>query len=399
MPNKAPVAILNISDTEITLPQNKIVLDSSQSYDPNRRGSISHREYYQAAGKGTVSFTEINDLRGTCTAAFPALAGIYTLGVKVFDNRGLMNEVPEEVRLIVSPAPFVTCFGASGPTIDSTENLQSLCGSPSVSRFALFLEKGDTFSRQADPYLTAGHTVFLNINEKTVKKDAAGNKIPNPFPTDLNKYANQVTKVFEAYKNHAYKDKIIMVCENEPTTQAFHSGPMSDYLAMLEVFIDLCEDYGFNGIDGGVHVVTVLGSNSSVGEGKAADVAELLEGYAKIPGMYKVNIHTSNTKTDSFNSADIVSAVNKIYNITGHAATCNEWHIEDKKGVTVQPRVLTDICQGWFDAKVEHSVYITTDPDTVLNNGNSLTKYGQAYKNFIDSHRQPGAQATDVECY
>lgn len=383
MPNKPPIAILSVSESEIMLPMNRVTLDSSQSYDPNRRGKITHREYYQASGTASVSFIDINDELGTCKAVFPDIRGTYTLGVKVFDARGLMNEVPEEVRVFVTKPAFNTLFGASGPTIDSPDNLFSLCGNPASTRFALILEQGDTYSKGADKYLSVGHKVFINVNEKVVQKDANGNKIPNPFPTDLTRYANQVTKVFEAYKNHPQLDKIIFVCENEPTTRAFHSGPMSDYLAMLEVFIDLCQDYGYKGVDGGVHVVTVLGADSSVGEGRAQDAQELLAGYAKIPGLYSVVMHTSNTRADGFRSIDIVNAVQKILDITGQPTTCNEWHVED----TTETKVLTDICQGWFDAKVEHAVYITTGTDVILNNGNTLTKFGEAYKQFINSHR------------
>lgn len=383
MPNKPPVALLYASEVDITLPVNRIRLDSSSSYDPGRRGRITHREYYQASGTASVAFTNIDDVAGICDVVFPNIRGIYTVGVKVWDQRDLMNEQPAEVGIVVRKPAVKTCFGASGPTIETCDNLENMCGHPSVSRFSIILEQGDTINKPAEKYLALGHTVFLNVNEKVVEKDANGNKIPNPFPKDLTKYRSQVTKVFEAYKNHPYKDQIIMVCENEPTTDNFHSGPMSDYLAMLgEVFIPLCEDYGFKGIDGGVHVVTVLGSNSTVGEGKAADVQILLDGYAQIPGMYAVNMHCSNT-SDNYAIRSNLDAVNKIYNITGHNTTCNEWHTRN----TTNPKVLTDMCQAWFDAGVEHSVYITTGDDVVLNNGNTLTNFGQAYKNFIDSHR------------
>jgi hypothetical protein len=383
MPNKPPVAILSASTKEITLPANRVQLDSSQSYDPNRRGSISHREYYQAAGTGTASFVNIDDRAGTCDVVFPSIRGLYTVGVKVWDNRGLLNEIPAELAITVRKPAFITNFGASGPTIDSPDNLSNMCGSPSCYRVALFLSQGDTYSKGADKYLSLGHTVFINVNEKPVSKDSAGNKIPNPFPTDMTKYRNQLIKVFDAYKNHPQIDKIIFTCENEPTTDVFHVGPMADYLTMLNEFISLCEDYGYRGIDGGVHVVTVLGMNSNQGEGNAAEVQELLAGYAKIPGMYAVNIHGSNRQSDGYNSADTVNAVTKIYNITGHNTVCGEWHVQK----TTNTKVLTDMCQGWFDAKVEFSVYITTGTDVILNNGNTLTNFGKAYQDFINSHK------------
>jgi hypothetical protein len=279
-----------------------------------------------------------------------------------------------------------TSFGASGPTISSTDILKAICGVPSVTRTAIILDEyTGGGSREADKYLSAGVTVFINCNLSTVKKDAQGNKIPNPFPTDTNYYKSKLLPVFEYYKNNAQKSKIIMVCENEPTTANFHTGPMSDYLRILKIFVRLGKQYGYKCVDGGVHVATVNGSDLTnvTGEGKASQVAELLAGYATIKDLYAVNLHTSNT-SDNYNSQSTVTAVQKIWTVTGHRTVSNEWHAQN----TTDPNVLLQIAKGWYDSGVEYSVYITgtSDKNADLNSAATLTPFGVAYKNFISSH-------------
>jgi hypothetical protein len=47
---------------------------------------------------------------------------------------------------------------------------------------------------------------------------------------------------------------------------------------------------------------------------------------------------------------------------------------------------LTDICQGWHDANVEYSIYISLENGQPLNNGDQLNEFGKAYQEFIHSH-------------
>lgn len=388
MANRPPVAVLTAETTQVILPQNRVKLYSGQSYDPGRRGRIVRREYYQASGKGTANFDEINDDLGTCEVIFPDIAGIYVVGVEVYDKAGLMNEEPAEVRITVLKNDVKTLFGAHGTTVTNPALLENIAGKPSVSRFSEVLAdwngRGNT---RVSEFLKAGHTVFININEKQVGRDAQGDKVANPFPKNLDKYKQQVEQVFQYYENNPYKERLIMCCENEPTTGKFHSGPMSDYLAMLgKVFIPLCKEYGFKGTDGGVHVSTVLGADLDkiTGEGKAYQVTELLRGYAKIPDMYAVAVHTSNVGKDQFDINSIPKAVNKIKGETGYPSTSNEWHVDGTEIVDS----LVDIAQGMFDAHMLQSVYISSSGSGInLNDGMTLNKWGAAYKKFISEHK------------
>jgi hypothetical protein len=389
MPNLPPIAVLTCDTQEIQLPTNRVTLNSSASHDANARGvprRIVSREYYKASGPGTVAFENQDDIKGTVEAVFPSLAGIYVLGVKVTDRGRLSNTTPAEVRVIVAPEtiqePKVkTIFGASGPSISNTMELENICGHPSISRAAISLEhyKGSGGLKEIDIYLDAGHTMYINVNEKSIKLDENGEKIPNPFPTDMEKYAEQIEPIFEHYAG----SDVIMVCENEATTKTFHSGPMSDYLTMLETFVQIGTKYGLRCTDSSVHVLTV--NESAFNEEKTKEVQELLDGFAKIPDMYAVNMHDSNGSKENYDSQDIVDAVRRIKEITGHNTVSNEWHTQNIDDNNVE--VIHDMAKGWADAGVEFAVYLsgTTEKNKILNKGMTLTPIGKEYHDFINN--------------
>jgi len=333
-----------------------------------------------------------------------------------------------------------TIFGASGPTISSPDVLKYICGENSIFRTqTVITEYRGKGNGTLNKYLDAAHYCYYNVNYESVRKTGQGDKIPNPFPKDLAKYRNGLEPIFQYYKDHKNKDKIIWVCENEPTTKAFHSGPMSDYIAMLRVFVEVGKQYGCKCIDGAVHVDrvnaakqpsstsspsagsgseedpstssgeedydyefyedydtptpfmipgtdTYLTSYSSVEEyrGSSTEVAELLTGYRTIPDLYAVNMHTANIGGD-FESEKIGRAVQKVKDWTGHPCVSNEWHVENSNNA----ELVTKIAKGWADAGIEFSVYLSGagGSDVDLNNGMNLTQFGTAYRNAIATHK------------
>jgi hypothetical protein len=275
---------------------------------------------------------------------------------------------------------MATIFGASGPTISSPALLKSICGSNTVTRSAIILTyyKGRG-SRETELYLDANVPVFLNLNWK-VPGGEPNQKVPVPFPTDMAEYRRKLIPVFEYYKNHPKKDMLVMVCENEENTKAYHSGPMSDYLRMLETFVATAKPYGYKTTNGGVPVDSV-NSSAANKAGKSGEVWELLQGFANID-MWKVNLHTHNKNPkDSFDSGKIGTAVRKVRDITDKDSCCNEFHIEP----TNNTKIIADLCKGWDDAEVELVVFLSgTSNDVVLNQGTILTLFGRGYKEYIE---------------
>lgn len=382
-----PEAVLETSSIEITLPENSITLDASKSRDKINATDTTYKGIitkYKFLKNGTV----IYDGPNKTVAVNNLTAGTYNFVLVCTDQAGNVSDINSPASrktLVVKPAPVLvkTIFGASGPTIKDVATLEAVCGLPSVTRTSQFLSSAaGTDDRQLEMYVNADIPCFWNLNWKQVSKDAQGNKIPNPFPTgsELTAYYTALEKSLAHYQSHPKKDLIICVCENEPTTEHFHSGPMSDYINMLKGFVQRCMRYGYkNMTDGGVHVGTVLGADDPDGQGKSADVAQLLQGYASIPELTKINCHTNGDR--NFNSASIPQADAKAFSITGRHLWSNEWHATDAEGVT-------RIMQGWFDAHVPYSVYITGTNDAyILNNGTNLTSFGNAYKQFINAHK------------
>jgi len=335
-----------------------------------------------------------------------------------------------------------TIFGASGPTISGSDVLTYICGSNAISRtMTVVSDYRNKGNGSLNKYIEAGHHCYFNINYESVRKSGAGDKVPNPFPRDLDKYKKDITPIFEYYSNHPNKDKIIWVCENEPTTKGFHSGPMSDYIAMLKVFCLVGKSMGYTQmIDGAVHVDRVnsiksisgsaaeakaeleeghqehkgykiqfneeedadtphpfriphtdmfLTSYSSIEEyrGSSNEVAQLLAGYRDTPDLWRVNLHTANIGGD-FDSAKIKKATDKVQQFTGKQSLSNEWHVEN----TNNAELVQKIAKGWADAGVEYSVYLSGSGgnDIDLNNGMNLTAFGTAYRNFIFAHKAEG---------
>jgi len=330
-----------------------------------------------------------------------------------------------------------TILGASGQTVPSYDILEYICGKNAVSRCVTFVTQYRGRGNAAlNKFLDANHYCFFNVNYEPVKKTSSGDKLPNPFPKDLDKYKKDITPIFEYYKNHKYKDNIIWVCENEPTTKAFHSGPMADYLKMLRIFVDLGKQYGYKCIDGAVHVDRVMaakqpGAQAEEGDsgdskeeienrdeesvwdldimealfdwenkiripgtdidiispsakeeyrGSSTQVTELLNGYRTIPDMYAVNIHTANIGGD-YDSAKIKKCVDKIMSWTGHPTVSNEWHVENSNNT----ELISKMAKGFVDAGVEWTVYLSGagGSDVTLNSGMNLTPFGKAYRDFI----------------
>jgi hypothetical protein len=270
--------------------------------------------------------------------------------------------------------PGTTLFGASGSTVN-VDTLKLL--GAKITRARQLLTDYHGSIPNADNYIAKGYAVVINLNVADVGRDPrTGDKVPNPFMTDLDKYRKLLEPVV---KDYAQRKGVLFAIENEPTTGAFNSGPMSDYLALLEVAVDVVHQYGGWVMDGGVHTDTVLGADSPWGEGKAAQVAQLLAGYKNI-ALDNVNLHTRGTG-NSYPAGSIKKAMDKIYNLTGHVTGSNEWHTENGT-----ENLIKDMVGQWRDAGALFSIYISisdADKKSQLNDGNTLTTIGEAYKSAI----------------
>lgn len=378
MPNIAPVAVLTASATSVKLPANRITFDLTLSYDPNEFGIIIKKEITVISGTGFTYENRSTD--GNKVDVVFTTAGSYVVQGKVTD-RGLLTGTTTVT--VTVEAVKKTTFGANGDTITSSSILQLICGTPSVTRSSERMNIWNgRLSNEVESMVAAGHTTFYNVNWHSVEKDRNGQKVPNKFPSDKATYVNKVQPLLKLVAAMSRKDKVIMVCENEPTTESFYVWDGPAYIQELKWFGEMCDALGLKWVDGGVHILTVNGANDPDGQGKSAQVAFLLQEYAKIPTMYAVNMHGNNQK-GFLTAGSIVKAVTKVKALTGHNTVSNEWHVQNGTA-----DIIKDFTEQWYDAGVEFSVYITgTDPDSVLNKGTTLTTIGKAYKDKIASLR------------
>jgi hypothetical protein len=265
-----------------------------------------------------------------------------------------------------------TIWGASG-NIDSN-NMNQL--GMKLTRVQCILNQ---FTKKGVPKLDAwldqGVTVDLNCNVSLIKM-VDGKKVPNPFLTDLVMYDQMLRDVVKMYQG-----KVIFTIENEPTNNHMHSGPMTDYLKLLKVAIDIVHEYDSVISDGCVHV-ELVNSNKVTEEGGSGDVNTLIYGNGTVPGFKDLDLDFQNLHThgegNSFGAGQIKKAADKLRTITGHQhIISNEWHVQNGTNA-----LITDMVNQWADAGVVYSIYISgsSDTDDSIVSGGTLNSLGLAYK-------------------
>jgi hypothetical protein len=265
-----------------------------------------------------------------------------------------------------------------------------------IIRTSIHIKEYEGKDGGVDKFLNNGLRIMLCINWGKVKKDSSGKKIPVPFPTNLNDYKNKLRPILQKYGTQ--KNVIYVECENEPTTEGFHSGPMSDYLNEFEAFIEVCKELGINNktVAGAVHtelVWSVMNNqmNDQTSEGKAKTVKQLLDGYKKIDFKY-LNFHTS-AKGSDYPQSKIPESTEWALEYTGkEQAMMNEWHIEDYNNIDAGKKMTRQIAEGGVQAGFVLSSYISgMGDDKHLNEIKTynLTPIGDTYKDECHTEQQP----------
>src|SRR5437667_11984755 len=101
-------------------------------------------------------------------------------------------------------------------------------------------------------------------------------------------YKNSLSKVLAKYGSKIE----LAVIENEPTTDAFHSGSIDDYITELKNAVSVCKNYGVKVADGAIHMDNVLlVKKGNINANKnTPQVAKLINAYKDIDLDY-VNVH------------------------------------------------------------------------------------------------------------
>jgi len=193
------------------------------------------------------------------------------------------------------------------------------------------------------------------------------------WPRDMDQYKRAIGNILDKYASKIE----IAVIENEPTTDAFHSGSIDDYITELKAAVDVCKQHGVKVADGCVHIGNVL----LVKQGKinanknTPGVKKLIDAYKNIDLDY-VNVHTAGFG-NSYPLSDFTDCADYLRNQTGHPVMSNEWHTESTSASLMQ-----DMVNGWKAG--DYKIAICNDGKYPLYRDGSLTTIGKNYKGDIN---------------
>jgi hypothetical protein len=262
------------------------------------------------------------------------------------------------------PVQFGVKFGDGTSLTDGIQVLQKLEAPYLRTSESIKNYNGETISWIEKGY-SDGIKIMLNINWE----DAGSVR---QFPRDLTLYEIQLRKLLTKYA-----DKIeVAVCENEPTTDKFWGDDsMTHYMAELQVFAKVCNEFGVKCADGGIHVDNVsLVMNGGKQNKNSPQVKELLDAYKIIPLTY-VNFHFKVTAS-GYPAGKLKTVADWVRNYTGHDVMSNEWHTP-AGNLNVLDNMVSQIKEAEYAYAVKWS---GGDYDSPLNQGSNLTTYGIDYR-------------------
>jgi len=274
-----------------------------------------------------------------------------------------------------------TNFGAliSGKTnIDDEIKVLNELGVKYV-RYAIFLEDFTGVDKGYEKWVNAGFKVILNHNWGHVS-GATGKKTPVPFPTNMTNYRAKLEKVLDKYHPE------VAIIENEECTDAFHSGPIEDYITELKVAVDVCNKRGIAVADGGIHVGYVqLVMDGMAKDGNALETKKLIDAFKTINLTY-VNTHAKApfSKTDkqtAYPDGKLEGYASYLRNQTGKPVMCNEYN-QHNSSTTLMTGVVGGFANGNYKYVIARSGSGDQDGAS-LNSGTKLTDLGIAYRNAV----------------
>lgn len=328
------------------------------------RGSASGTGITTVWSKNGVDFsTELELDLTSLTAGVTA----YTLTVKDQYGRTAISTV--DVTILPVPPPVPVKWGAKIAGLSADDKITVM---KNLGLTYMRLQQAITTFNGAIPMLdkmyAAGIKVILNIDYE----DQPSGNTALTFVTDLNLYKAGLIRILDKYA-----DKIeVAVCENEPTTEVFYSGPMTDYTAMLKVFAEVCKSYGVKCTDGGTHPENILQimSNVSNPSKNVEDVRTILNAIKTIPELTYVNMHAQG-QGSSYPAGQIKKVGDWLTAYTGKPVMSNEWHVE---GATAS--LIKDMVQQFKDGRFFYScIWGTSKAGDTINNGTALTDLGTAF--------------------
>lgn len=312
-----------------------------------------------------------------------ALAIVFAGAFTSCKKEVVSSEIPAESTAVTAETfsnatAATTNFGAllsGNTTIDDEITVCEKLGVKYV-RYAIKIKDFNGTDKGYEKWVDAGYKVLLNLNYDNVT-NSNGKKKAVPFPTDMVEYKKLLEKVLDKYHPE------IAVIENEPTTDAFHSGPIEDYITELRTAVDVCTKRGIAVADGGLHIDYVGQVKTGWGlQGNALETKKLIDAYKTMKLTY-VNTHVKSPFNNSskYPSGELEGDADYLRSQTGKPVICNEYN-QQSSSTTLMTGTVGGFENGQFKYVICRSGS-GTDKGEALNNGTSLTPLGNAYRDAI----------------
>lgn len=273
-----------------------------------------------------------------------------------------------------------TNFGAliSGNTNidDEIKVLQKL--GVNYVRYAIILKNFHGEDKGYEKWVNAGFKVLLNLNYDQVS--GSGRKVAVPFPTDMKKYRSMLEKVLDKYHPE------VAVIENEPCTDAFHSGPIENYITELKTAVDVCKQRGIKVADGGIHVGYVdMVMQGIMKNDNIVETSKLINAYKTIDLDY-VNTHAKApfdkfSRENVYPSGKLEGYADYLRQQTGKPVMCNEYN-QHNSSTTLMTGSVGGFKNGKYIYVIARSGSGSQDGAS-LNKGTNLTDLGVAFRDAV----------------
>lgn len=389
--NLPPVAIAIVDKTEITLPDNKVTIDATKSYDPIKSGKVMRAEFYSDGG--TVVNPIINDPNPFITdVIFPSVTQQtkYKVGVNVFDKANIKSTTPAEFTITVNPLPIPKNrpidFGVKVVLATNAEQI-TVAKKLGVTmlRTSVEMYQYSGTAKFIDDIFDAGFVGCININwlpAGQTRKFCSG--------ADLVTYETNLRRFYDKYcpKGGVHKVKYVF-CENEPTHDAYYNDVIQNYIPVLEIFARVSNEYGVKCGCGGVFIEFInayLAGGVPTGNNQYQNYVDnmwLIERMKTIP-LTHANAHFALKNT--FVDGNISVALKWLNKDVNRPIGTNEFH---SAGAT--PKQLQQALQEFVDGGADF-IQIWGGgggtPADAVNDGTDLTAYGIAMRDFISDYNK-----------
>ena len=214
-------------------------------------------------------------------------------------------------------------------------------------RWEISLKDFTGFNDPLDTYVSKGYKVILNLNYDNAK-NANGTSSPKPFPTDMVAYTNLLKSVLDKYHPE------LVVIENEAWNDAYHSGPIENYITELTTAVNVCKSYGIKVADSGLGVryaQQVMNGNSWNTDPSYIETKKMIDAF-KTMGLDYINIHVivpfGNLDNPNTFPSDLVEPVaDYLRSYTGKEVMSNEYDQTNQSASLMQGAVAAFTAGGY----------------------------------------------------